>query len=63
MIKDQIEKEIILCPECNGTGALSISARGCKTLYMKCKVCDGKGRLLKLVETKYEILKDLETII
>ena len=51
-------KEIILCPTCNGLGKYykRVSLHGSE--MVPCEKCDGKGRLFKCITVTYEKLSD-----
>lgn len=58
--------EIVICPSCNGRGyktyeeCVDYHKREYETIKTVCDICDGSGRLNKIVRTTFEKLKPYE---
>lgn len=62
MIYNTHDKEIIICTDCSGEGKISkkeFCQKEIETVFktLKCKSCQGTGRLIKTTTIKYKPFK------
>lgn len=61
-MRSRKEKEIVICPRCDGLGYISweerVSIEEDETRYKICPTCKGHRVIKRIVETTYELISE-----